>query len=83
MNFTSQMPLEKVVIQTFTGNNLKLKRELQGSHVIIYMRGQERVKLTEKPYSLGSVVYPPGSDSLCIGRNLLLNYFWNGKYTGM
>jgi len=30
-NFTSQMPLEKVVVQAFTGNNPKLKRELQGS----------------------------------------------------
>ena len=61
----SQMPLEKVVVQAFTGNNLKLKRELQGSQVIIYMRDQERVKVTEKPYSLGSVVYPPGSDRAC------------------
>lgn len=38
-NFTSQMPLEKVVVQAFTGNNLKLKMELQGSQVIIIYEG--------------------------------------------
>jgi hypothetical protein len=71
-----------VVVQAFTGNNLKLKRELQGSQVIIYMRGQEIVKVTDKPYSLGSIS-SWFSQSLCMGRNLLLNYLWNGKCTGM
>jgi hypothetical protein len=80
-NFTSQMALEKVVVQAFTGNNLKskVKGELQGSQVIICMRGQERVKVTEKPYMLGSVVYPPGSDRACAWEKPITKLFVEWK----
>lgn len=82
VNFTSQMPLEKVVIQTFTGNNLKSKRELQGSHNLYEGSGKSET-YRETMFAGKCCISSWFWQSLCIGRNLLLNYFWNGKYTGM